>query len=97
MYHDLSTWHRPKAEVKYSIKGTIEMLDGKVMKYKQMLVIHEPPVEFKQDANSTVVSKISTCCCQDKGQTQMTVFFDKNVFFNYEQANSFVKIDNSKC
>eukprot|EP00355_Strombidium_rassoulzadegani_P006678 CAMPEP_0168624012 /NCGR_PEP_ID=MMETSP0449_2-20121227/9160_1 /TAXON_ID=1082188 /ORGANISM="Strombidium rassoulzadegani, Strain ras09" /LENGTH=99 /DNA_ID=CAMNT_0008665489 /DNA_START=154 /DNA_END=449 /DNA_ORIENTATION=- len=27
----------------------------------------------------------------------MTVFFDKNVFYSYEKANAFVKIDNSNC
>eukprot|EP00355_Strombidium_rassoulzadegani_P009172 CAMPEP_0168617658 /NCGR_PEP_ID=MMETSP0449_2-20121227/5659_1 /TAXON_ID=1082188 /ORGANISM="Strombidium rassoulzadegani, Strain ras09" /LENGTH=44 /DNA_ID= /DNA_START= /DNA_END= /DNA_ORIENTATION= len=27
----------------------------------------------------------------------MAAYFDKNVFFNYEKANSFVKVNNANC
>eukprot|EP00355_Strombidium_rassoulzadegani_P001604 CAMPEP_0168608892 /NCGR_PEP_ID=MMETSP0449_2-20121227/896_1 /TAXON_ID=1082188 /ORGANISM="Strombidium rassoulzadegani, Strain ras09" /LENGTH=44 /DNA_ID= /DNA_START= /DNA_END= /DNA_ORIENTATION= len=44
MYKNKSEWRKPKANVKYSIKAILETLDNKVMKYKQLLIIQEPPV-----------------------------------------------------
>jgi len=54
---------KPKAKIKHTIKAIINMKNGKIMKYKQLLVIHENPVEFKQDANSNVTVDLNTWCC----------------------------------
>jgi len=37
---------KPSAKVKYSIKAKVTTHDDKVLKYKQWLVIQEPPVQF---------------------------------------------------
>jgi len=54
MYHNASSQGRPRAVVKYGIKAIIEMMDDRIMKYKQLLIIQEPPVEFKQDSGQTI-------------------------------------------
>ena len=60
-------------------------------------MIHERPVEFRENNVFDQVVAISTCCCQDQGKTQMTVRFDKNVFFSNEICNADVTIDNRLC
>lgn len=46
MYHNKGHSDHPKAHVKYSARATIVTHEKKVLKYKQMLIIQEPPVAF---------------------------------------------------
>jgi hypothetical protein len=46
MYHNKHHHKRPKAHITYFIKAVIENHDRTQLKYKQMLVLHEPPVAF---------------------------------------------------
>ena len=52
MYHNQHHYDSPKAFVKYSVKATIVTHSRQTLKYKQMLVIHEPPVQFVQNAQN---------------------------------------------
>jgi len=67
------------------------------MKYKQVLIIREPPVAFKVGDHQTETSQIKTCCCCDKGTSTMSSVFEKNVFLPNEVVRGQVKVDNSHC
>jgi len=72
-----------------------------------MIVIHEQPVEFVENKTDAKATKLASCCgclctCTgmtcicDTGYTNMTVNFEKNVYFANDMANSMVNIDNSQ-
>lgn len=67
------------------------------MKYKQVLIIREPPVTFKAGEVQKEMSQIKTCCCIDKGTSSMESVFEKNIFMPNEHVRGFVKVDNSNC
>jgi len=67
------------------------------MKYKQVLIIREPPVSFKAGERQQEVSQITTCCCMDQGTSTMASEFEKNVFLPNETVRGFVIVDNSHC
>jgi hypothetical protein len=75
MFKDKNIREKPSAKIKYSIKAIIHTHDKKMLKYKQMLVIHEPPVDFKENANTQQTVALKTCCCFDKGQGSMQAAF----------------------
>lgn len=70
--------------------------DDSVMKYKQLMMIHEPPVEFKQNLSGALNREISCCCCIAKGSCMLNCNFNKNVFYNNEIAECNYTFDNSK-
>ena len=48
-YSDKHRKEKPKAEIKYSVQAKLCTLsEHESMKYKQLLIIREPPVAFKQ-------------------------------------------------
>ena len=59
---------KPKGKIKYSVQAKLDR-DGQIMdmKYKQVLIIREPPVTFRAGEEQKEVSRIKTCCCCDKG------------------------------
>lgn len=97
---------KPKAQVKYSVKARLLTHDNQYLKYKQMLVIHEPPVSFQQNTTLKHDVRLTSCCCGNcicnccccgpSGNTDLTVNFDKNIFYSNEVASSMVTVDNSK-
>lgn len=44
MYKNPNHRDKPSAKIKYSIRAVVDTHDKKVLKYKQWLIIHEPPV-----------------------------------------------------
>jgi len=58
---------RPSVKVKYSIRATVTTHDKKQLKYKQWLILHEPPVQFQENAMSEQTINLTTCCCCNKG------------------------------
>lgn len=66
------------------------------MKYKQWIVVHEPPVAFQENSQSCQNVHLKTCCCQEQGESKLSVAFNKNVFFSNEQAFADVTVDNSQ-
>ena len=86
-----------KAVVQYSIKATLKRKGwfDKPIKYKQLLTIHEPPVEFKQDEYITQQVALTEWCCMDKGTCTLETQFSKNVFYANETAMANVRVDNS--
>lgn len=50
IYHNMGHHDRPEADIQYWIEATIENQDQSCLYYKQMLVIHEQPVQFLQHA-----------------------------------------------
>jgi hypothetical protein len=88
---------KPKSIVKYTIKGILHGHDGRDLAYKQLLVLHEHPVAFQENYSQMQTVAISNCCCINKGSTNMSVSFPKNVFFNHEIAAANVSINNNGC
>jgi len=57
MFKDKHVREKPKAEVKYSVKAKVHAFsDDNEMKYKQQLIIREPPVQFKTGEQQTETS-----------------------------------------
>jgi len=63
MYHNKHHHDQPKAHITYKIKALIECHSKAQLKYKQMLVVHEPPVAFKENELHQQKVAITTCCC----------------------------------
>ena len=82
--------------VRYTIKAKIHSHNGAIMKYKQHLIVHEPPVAFEQGRFTDVTTEISECFGA-KGTCKLYVRFSKNVFYSNEIAYAEVTVDNSQC
>ena len=93
-YEDDSIRERPLAKVKYHITVSLE---GTNIRAKQVLMIREPPVKFKQAEVMEERTGIESCCCCPMGQTSITTEFEKNVYCANETARAIIKIDNSNC
>ena len=65
MYKNCEDRDIPKAKITYKVKAVIHTHEGHQMKYQQMLVIHEPPVAFVADAESTHTAHLTTWCCKN--------------------------------
>lgn len=72
---------RPKVFIKYSVRAKIVTNSGKELKYKQMVMIHEPPIEFKVNYQNTVTIGLNTYGCCDMGTANLAIKFDKNIFY----------------
>jgi hypothetical protein len=53
----------PFAKVKYTAQAIMVMKNKSILKYKQWLVVHEPPVQFIENSQSTQEVALTTCCC----------------------------------
>lgn len=88
----------PKAKVKYHIKATLKTHDKHdEMKFKQVLIIREKPVELRIGDAQSETSNIKTWCCCDQGTSTMSSVFNKNVFMPNEIAAGEIKINNEHC
>ena len=97
-YKDKKKKAEPKAKVKYFIKAVLHAHEkDHDMKYKQVLVVREPAVQFKAGEEQKERSNIKTCCCIDQGHSTMWSTFDKNIFTPHETAHATVNVDNSEC
>lgn len=63
MYHNINHHDMPKAVVKYSFKAKIVNHDKSILKYKQLIVVHEPPVAFNPETVASQIVPIKSCCC----------------------------------
>jgi len=97
MYNNKHHHDRPKAIIQYNVKAVLTTHHQGDLKYKQLLVIHEPPVPFRADEQHTQKVGITTCCCMNQGTTDMSVQFDKNVFYGNETAAAKVSVSNKDC
>ena len=89
---------RPKAKIKYFIKAKVNAFDPRDnMKYKQVLIVRERPVEFKMGEQQQETSNITTWCCVDQGTSSMWSSFEKNIFTPVDCAKAIIHVDNSKC
>lgn len=50
MYHNIHHHDKPKAHIKYNVKAIVHNHDRTQLKYKQMLILHEPPVAFQENS-----------------------------------------------
>ena len=88
----------PKAKVKYYVKAKLDTYDEHdEMKYKQVLIIREPAVAYKEGEEQKERSEIKTWCCIDQGASTMWSTFNKNIFTPHEVAHATVHVDNSEC
>jgi len=84
--------------VKYTVQATLcATMTNDHMKYKQVLIIREPPIAFKQGDKQSETARITSCCCFPEGTSTMSSVFDKNIFLTNEVIKGFVEVDNSKC
>ena len=71
----------PKAKVKYYVKATLKTNDKHdEMKYKQVLIIREKPVNMVVGDAQSETSNIKTWCCIDQGTSTMSSVFAKKTF-----------------
>ena len=73
-----------------------KLKDDSIMKYKQLLMVHEPPVDLKQNFKVQESKNIKGCGCMDKGRANFEATFNKNCFYNNEVADVSYQYDNSK-
>lgn len=97
LYNDKTTWQRPKAKIRYSVQAIMHSHDGSIMKYKQMIMVHQPPVAFVQDQIHAANKVINSWCCIGKGKSAVQAKFNKNVFYNNEWAGADITVNNSEC
>ena len=89
---------KPKAKIKYYVKATLKTHDKHdEMKYKQVLMIREKPVNFKTNDAQSETSNIKTWCCIDQGTSTMSSLFQKNQFLPNEVALGSVRVNNVEC
>jgi len=62
-YKNYNNHDKPKAKILYHIHAVLETQSKEVMTYKSMLVVHQPPVAFQQDASATHEAKLTTWGC----------------------------------
>ena len=68
IFEDTDHLNKPMAKVKYSITSILNLNNNKsILKYKQWLIVHEPPVEFVEGRIMTSSVPLRTCCCNDQG------------------------------
>ena len=67
------------------------------MKYKQVMIIREKPVNLVVGEAQSETSHIKTWCCIDQGTSSMSSVFNKNVFLPNEIAAGSVKVNNEHC
>lgn len=89
---------KPKAKVKYYVKATLKTPDKHdEMKFKQVMIIREKPVNMVVGEAQSETSHIKTWCCVDQGQSTMSSVFAKNIFLPNEVAEGHVKVNNGQC
>ena len=94
-FKDKHSREEPKAKVKYYVKATLKTVDKHdEMKFKQVLIIREKPVNMVVGDAQAETSNIKTWCCIDQGHSTMSSVFEKNVFLPNEIANGHVKVNN---
>jgi hypothetical protein len=88
---------KEKAHLQYSIKATLTKKGWFTndMKYKQLLTIHEAPVEFKPEEYQVQTVSLTEWCCMAKGTCTLETKFNKNIFYANETAVADVRVDNS--
>ena len=47
MYENFADHDKPVCKIKYSVETTLLMQEKQQLKYKQLLIVHEKPVEFQ--------------------------------------------------
>lgn len=97
-FKDKNRREYPKAKIKYYAKAVLKtsMFEDN-MKYKQVFMIREPPVNFKMNEQQREVANIKTWCCVDQGHSEMWANFEKNIYTPQETARAMINIDNSRC
>ena len=89
---------KQKAKCKYVVKTEIIGLgDDDVMKYKQVLMIREPAVQYQEGERQVETSEIKTWCCIAQGTCTLKTDFEKNIYIPTETAKALMTIDNSNC
>ena len=84
--------------MKYYVKATLKTPDKHdEMKFKQVMIIREKPVNMVVGEAQSETSHIKTWCCVDQGQSTLSSVFAKNVFLPNEIAEGHVKVNNEQC
>ena len=63
IYENRNREDHPWCKVKYTAQAILVMRNNTTLKYKQWIVIHEPPVPFVENSQSAQTVRLTTCCC----------------------------------
>jgi len=67
------------------------------LKFKHKININEPPTMLAETQNQTKNVPLTDCCCMGKGNAQLFVSFQKNVYVPGEVANVQLELDNRQA
>lgn len=87
------------AQIKYhtKVKLVTRSLFDEEIKYKQVLIVREPPANFNVGINQHNECKITTWCCLDQGVSRMWGQFEKNIYEPSENVKADAILDNKDC
>jgi hypothetical protein len=67
------------------------------MKNKQVLIIRQKPETAQVNIQDKEKCRIKSCCCIDKGESQLWTTFKQNQYSPHDIAEATIFIDNEKC
>lgn len=87
---------RPFAKIKYFIRAAIlDASQEKLMKYKTVAIIREPPPPLEAGIARDSTMNITTWCCIKNGESKMSCNFEKNIYFPNESCKCSIMINNT--
>ena len=97
-YKDRSSDEAPKAKIKYYCKVLFRSLNPVYnMTFKQVIVVREKPKILSQLQQVQLTKDVALFNCCDRGYSDLTCSFEKNVFTPAEKATGEIRIDNGRC
>jgi len=94
VYHEDTRTH--SAHVFYKLKAEVHVpgLFKSNIKHTQRLVVHEGLFSEVRPVSREAQSKVTQCCCIDKGTASLRATFDKNAYVPGETARVVCEVDN---
>lgn len=94
MFHEDARGH--SAHVFYKLKAEVHVpgLFKSNIKHTQRLVVHEGLFSEVRPIAREAQSRVTQCCCIDKGTAQLRATFDKNAYVPGETARVVCEVDN---
>ena len=87
-----------KAYIKYILEVRAIPLNGSsAIKNQVMLIIRQPPYSYGYTSKMSDKKLIKTCCCLSKGDSNISVSFEKNYYCIEDRVNVVCEFDSSKC
>ena len=84
VYSNNDLFSSPQAKVEYLVGACLKLHTREEMNYTQMLIVNEPPVQYRENLSEERSAKLANCCCTDKGKATVKAKFQKNNFLPNE-------------